>query len=309
MLDLRQLGYFVRVAELESVSRAAEALNITQSPLSRQIQDLEDRLQLQLFDRVKQRVRLTSDGRKFLPQAKALLEASSRCEAAAAALAAGQLGPVRVGYVDAAVHAGLVIKLLRDLREGSPDLRVELRSLRSASQLEMLDDGRIDLALTHSAPGPAAAQLKTHKLIDEPFVIAVPSGWRPSIRSLAGADLADLSLIAPPAHAGSKWRQDLLDACHAVGFEPDIRIEAADLATVLELVRGGVGAAIVQESVSLSEREGIRFYPTPPLFKLRLEIYASHRLTDERSETLCRWVQSTVLQPQRAQASAPSNAG
>lgn len=298
MLDLRQLGYFVRVAELGSVSRAAEALNITQSPLSRQIQDLEHRLQLKLFDRVKQRVRLTNDGRKFLPQAKALLEASKRCEAAAAALAAGQLGPVTVGYVDAAVHSGLIIKLLRDLSASSPALRVELRSLPSAAQLEMLSDGRIDLALTHAAPGPGATQLISHKLIEEPFVIAVPSGWRPAIRSLAAADLAELPLIAPPAHAGSKWRQNLVDACRAIGFEPDIRIEAADLATVLELVRGGVGAAIVQESVSLSAREGIRFYPTPPLFKLRLQIHASLRLADERSAALRRWVQPSVLQPQ-----------
>ncbi|ALL12957.1 LysR family transcriptional regulator [Caulobacter henricii] len=295
MLDLKQLSYFVIVAELESISRASVALNITQSPLSRQIQDLEDRLQLKLFDRVKQRVRLTSDGRKFLVQAKALLEASNRCEAAAAALAVGQVGPLRVGYVDAAVHAGLVTRLLHDLSVSSPALRVELRSLRSAAQLEMLDDGRIDLALTHSVPARAPELLTTYRLIEEPFVLAVPSCWRQSIRGPAAVDLADMPFIAPPLDERNTWRMNVLDACRAAGFEPDIRIEASNLATVLELVRGGVGAAIVQESVSLSGREGIRFYPLPPPFRLRLEIYASLRKTDERSQALRSWVQSARL--------------
>lgn len=295
MLDLRQLGYFVTTAELESISRAAEALNITQSPLSRQIQDLEARLELKLFDRVKQRVRLTSDGRKFLPQAKALLEAGRRCEAAAAALAAGQVGPVRVGYVDAAVHTGLVIRLLHDLRASAPDLRVELLSLRSAAQLEMLCDGRIDLALTHSAPAAAAGLLTTRKLVEEPYVFAVPGNWRPSLTSLAASDLADLPFIAPSAGVPNAGRQDVLDACRAAGFEPDVRIEASDLATVLELVRGGVAAAVVQESVSVEAREGIRFLPAPPLFKLRLELHASLRMTDERSEVLRQWVHAVAF--------------
>ncbi len=292
MLDLRQLRYFVAVAEFENVSRAAEALNITQSPLSRQMQDLEDRLGLRLFDRMKQRVRLTGDGRRFLVEARALLEASARCEQAAAALASGQTGPVRVGYVEGAVQTGLIGALLADLQADAPRLRVELRSLKSDAQIRMLRDGGLDLAFTHSAPASGDEELAARKLVEEPFVIALAEDWFPPKQALSIEDLGRIPFIAPPAETKARWRHDLLKACRSAGFEPDVRIEAEELATVLELVRSRAGAAVVQESASRNGVGGIRFYPPPPAFSLRLQVFAVHRRrTDRTAEPLTRWLE------------------
>ena len=92
MLDLRQLRYFVAVAEDEHVGRAAERLHISQSPLSRQIAQLEERLELQLFERSQQRIRLTADGRTFLAEARALLTHANRLESLARRLGRGDEG-------------------------------------------------------------------------------------------------------------------------------------------------------------------------------------------------------------------------
>ena len=90
MIDLRQLRYFEVVAEEEHVGRAAERLHISQSPLSRQIAQLEERLGLTLFERSQQRIRLTRDGQTFLAETKALLTHASRLESLGKRLGRGE---------------------------------------------------------------------------------------------------------------------------------------------------------------------------------------------------------------------------
>ncbi|MBO8044304.1 LysR family transcriptional regulator, partial [Pseudomonas aeruginosa] len=108
MLDLRQLRYFVAVAEDEHVGRAAERLHISQSPLSRQIAQLEERLELQLFERSQQRIRLTADGRTFLAEARALLTHANRLESLARRLGRGDEGGLCIGYLEYAMHSGVL---------------------------------------------------------------------------------------------------------------------------------------------------------------------------------------------------------
>lgn len=104
MLELRQLRYFVAVAETEHVGRAAERLHISQSPLSRQIAQLGKTLGLTLFERGQQRIRLTRDGQVFLAEARALLRHADRLENLGRRLGSGEEGGLCVGYVADAVH-------------------------------------------------------------------------------------------------------------------------------------------------------------------------------------------------------------
>ncbi len=90
MIDLRQLKYFVAVAEEEHVGRAAERLHISQSPLSRQISQLEERLGLMLFERNQQRIRLTADGQTFLAETRALLTHATGSNRSGAAWGGGK---------------------------------------------------------------------------------------------------------------------------------------------------------------------------------------------------------------------------
>ena len=126
MIDIRQLRYFVAVAEEEHVGRAAERLHISQSPLSRQIAQLEERLGLTLFERSQQRIRLTRDGQTFLAETRALLTHANRLESLGKRLGRGEEGGLCIGYIENAMHAGVLPNALRVLRVDRPNVHVAL---------------------------------------------------------------------------------------------------------------------------------------------------------------------------------------
>lgn len=152
MLDLRQLRYFVAVAEEEHVGRAADRLHISQSPLSRQIAQLEKNLGLTLFERSQQRLRLTSDGRVFLTEATALLRHADRLENLGRRLGRGEEGGLCVGYVGDAMHTGILPQALRALHDERPGIHVALYDLTAAQQFEGLRQRSLDIALVPEAP-------------------------------------------------------------------------------------------------------------------------------------------------------------
>jgi len=117
-LDLRLLVAFIAVAETENVGQAASRLHISQSPLSRQIIQLEAQLGLRLFERARQRMRLTDEGRLFLKEARSLVAHASEVEAAARSIALGETGHIAVGYVEAAMHSNVLPHALAGLQSG-----------------------------------------------------------------------------------------------------------------------------------------------------------------------------------------------
>src|ERR1700754_3405741 len=152
MLDIRQLHYFVAVAEEEHVGRAAERLHISQSPLSRQIAQLEERLGLVLFERSQQRIRLTRDGRTFLEETKAFLRHANRLESLGKRLGRGDEGGLCIGYVENAMHSGVLPQALRALRATRPNVHIALYNYQSAEQLEGLRERSLDIALVRDPP-------------------------------------------------------------------------------------------------------------------------------------------------------------
>ena len=267
MLDLQQLRYFIAVADTENVGQAAELLHISQSPLSRQVQQLESRLGLTLFAREKKRLKLTAAGREFLAEARALLAHAERVQQRAHDAATGQAGTLVVGYVAGAVHAGVLGDSLRVFQRVAPGGRLQLRSLRSVEQFEALRRGDLDVGFTYSAP-PAEAGLVSRLVADEPFMLAAPVDRVMHAGAMNGEPfIAPLSLPA---------REEMLSACAAIGWSIDIRCEAADPAAALGLVEAGVGLALVQASLARSAPAGVKLLPLPPEFAMRLRIHRVH---------------------------------
>lgn len=277
MLDLQQLRYFVAVADGEHVGRAAAQLHISQSPLSRRIQQLEASLGLALFERSRKRLRLTAAGREFLADARALIVSAARVEARARERAEGSAGTLVIGYVEGAVHAGVLPAALRAFRQQVPDARIELRAMRSTDQFAALLDHRIDLGFAYRA-AQASAGLLAHPLVDEPFVLCVPAASPWAAGRITGRRLDGAPFIAFPEALSPQTRADFLAACARAGFTPDIRFEATEPSVVLELVAAGLGCAAVQHSLRSRRLAGVRFRELPARFDARLRIFRlAHR--------------------------------
>ncbi len=250
MLDLRQLRYFVAVAEVEHVGRAAEQLHISQSPLSRQIAQLEERLGLQLFERSQQRLRLTSDGRTFLHEAKALLKHAERLESLGRRLGRGESGGLCIGYVSHAVHAGVLPDALRHVREQRPGIHIALYNLPPQEQFEGLRQRSLDIALVCEAPAADDQDLLASPVFSDPLYLALPASHPlASKASIEPEDLHEQDWIMVESQLQQHRRERFLADCVAAGFTPQIRLEAAEPLSALGLVSAGLGLALIPQSI------------------------------------------------------------
>jgi DNA-binding transcriptional LysR family regulator len=270
------------VAESENVGRAATLLNISQSPLSRQIMQLEAQLGLVLFERSKQRLRLTAEGREFLSEARELLAQSARLEAHGRQLGSGEAGTLRIGYVEGAVHAGVLSETLRSFRRTRPGLQLHLLSLRSHVQFEALRRQGLDFGFAY-APVPAAdPTLASQLLREETLLLALPPGdallEREAIRP---ADLDGTTWVTVVRQPDDTNRDAFLAACARAGFTPRIAYETADPLTSLGLVSAGLGYAVVQQSLKGIAPAGVGFRALP-WFDRRVAIHLAWRRADVR---------------------------
>ncbi|MCB1468995.1 MAG: LysR family transcriptional regulator [Rhizobiaceae bacterium] len=281
-MDLRQLRYFVTVARTGSVARAAEELNVSQSPLSRQIIQFEESLGFQLFERTKKRLVLSREGRTFLDGAAALLDSARQLDVLARDIAGGTTGRLRIGYVDGAVAAGLIgriIDSMTDQEEQDVPGRFEFRPMRSRPQLEAVDQHIIDLGLAYSLPEKLPERLTARLIIDEPLALAVPAGTFVQDAQIDPAMLDGRPWIAHPAAMNPALRERFMEHCASSGFTPDIRYEAADQALVLRLVAAGRGFALLQASAGAERDAAVDFYPAP-WFPMRVSLHALWRASD-----------------------------
>lgn len=229
MVEVRQLRYFVAVAEQEHFGRAAESLHIVQAAVSKQVARLERELGLTLFDRSHRRVRLTPDGQAFLPHARRALRGIDRAAAAAADLAAGNTGLLRIG---SSIGLGPRVEAaLAAVRNAYPGISLQVTTSASTTgHLAAVVDRDLDAAFV-AAPLQTPG-VRVHHLWDEPLLLAVPAARAGTAGELA--TLAELPL-ARYARADSPGTDDLVTAaCQAAGFTPrkgPILTRAQDLLT------------------------------------------------------------------------------
>lgn len=274
MLELWRLGYFVAVAEEENVGRAAARLGVSQSPLSQRIRELEAGLGLALFHRERKRLRLTADGRRFLDQARTLLAHAAGVEQQAHAAARGEGGRLSMGFVEGAVHAGVLARALRRFRQDRPGVGIELRTMRSGDQVQALRDGALDVGHIYTVPAEPSG-LRIALVAEEPYRVAIPADHPLAAESdLVEARLDGEAFIALPERGNPQARAEWIAACRATGFTPDVRVEAIEPATILGLVAAGVGLAMVQESLAATAPAGVVLRELPA-FPLRMRVFAA----------------------------------
>jgi len=248
LIDLRTLQQFVRVAESESISRAAEALHISASPLSRTILQLEARIGFALFDRVGRSLRLNNAGRELLVNARTLLLDNERLMLDLQRRAGGTGGTVVLGHMPGALYNGIIPDTARRVQAAHPSIRFQFESALESEQLEELRRGRFDLAVqTQDVADPALA---SSVFASERYVLLMPRDHPLAVAAEIPLNaLVEAEWVVTPERAGPSLRSAFTAACRRQGFEPRVACVAGDIISALALVAHGFGLCVAQESL------------------------------------------------------------
>ncbi len=263
-MELRHLRSFLVVAETLNVSRAAVRLHVSQPALSRQIQDLESDLGVQLFSREKGRVTLTDAGRALVEHARELLARSDNITSHVQAIARGECATVEVGYAPS-LAAELLPMVLQRLGQSHPSLNLRLHDLSSDEMNAELKAGTLHLAYTVGAGVLRESGLVKETLVSYPICVALSRGHPLARRrQVALRDLAQANLLGYARHAYPEyhpWLEGILAADH---LKPK-RMEEFDSASSLLLrLESGAGVALVPSSFACHTAERIVLLPVKP---------------------------------------------
>jgi len=256
MFTLDQARSFIAVAEQLHFGRAAEILNMTQPPLSRQIQKLERTIGVELLERDNRKVSLTAAGKAFLVEARKLVVSADRAPLTAQRIAAGRAGVLRIGFT-AASGFSLLGPLLSEIATGLPDVDVDLQELVTSEQVQALQEGDLDLGLAR--PPFDTDVLDSHLLLSENLRLAVPTGHPLDrlTRPVSAADLKDVPLIM---HSPTKARYFYDLAVRQVPIEHrNVVHTVSQILTMVALVAAGRGVAFVPESARMLAIDGVSF--------------------------------------------------
>jgi DNA-binding transcriptional LysR family regulator len=254
-VELRQLRYFVAVAEERHFGRAAKRLRLSQPPLSAQIKGLEEELGVKLFQRSTRQVALTDAGRTFLERAEGILEAVEEAKEAAKGADEGVRGRLEIGFISSAT-LGLLPPAIRLFRERFGGVEIELRELTSAQQIDALYAGEIRVGLVRlplRAPG-----LRFEPLQEESFLVALPSGHPlEALESVPLEAMVDQPLIFFTRQLMPSLHAQIVELFQRVGAFPNVVQHAVHLQTIVGLVASDVGLAILPEPAERLSREGV----------------------------------------------------
>ncbi|MET0267418.1 MAG: LysR family transcriptional regulator [Duganella sp.] len=279
-LELRQLRYFITVAEELHFGRAALRLHMTQPPLSQTIAALEELLGAMLFERNRRGVALTPAGTALLPEARRLLAQAQELPQLVQRAAAGEVGKLTLAFVSSADYSVLP-PFLQAYRAAYPQVQITLQEATSDVQLDDLLQQRIDAGLLiPPLPDKARTELDYLPVLREPLVLALPSAVlagipgaghpgaghpgaglpAPRRRGKISLDqLPALPLIIFPRAISPALYDAILSVFRDAGITPAIGQQAIQMQTIVGLVSAGMGMALVPQSVCNLKRPGVEY--------------------------------------------------
>jgi DNA-binding transcriptional LysR family regulator len=249
-MELRQLRYFIAVAEELSFTRAAERLNVSQPPLSMQIKALEEELGATLLNRTRRKVEITPAGMVLLESARKALGELRRATEAVALSAKGEARLIRLGFTGSVAMLDMFPRLMGAFRDRHPEISVELRHMATAAQLQALMDQELDVGILRppyyfqAPPG-----LIAHRIWRDKLAVFLPANHRlataPGAMNLA--QLSGESFVSVAPDIGCGLYDHFSTLCSETGFIPKVVQHARELGSVLSLVAAGIGVAILPE--------------------------------------------------------------
>jgi DNA-binding transcriptional LysR family regulator len=258
-MELRELRYFVAVAEEQSFIHAAKRLHMSQPPLSLQIKNLEKKLGIKLFERTARRVLLTDEGRILMDCAKTILDEVREVEDEVKGAGLGIGGKIEVGFISS-VALNLLPPAIRLFRERYEKVKVELRELSSEQQAEALYKGEIQVGLIRQPF--QAPYLETELVLEENLVLAMPADHPlSSLEQVPLEEIKDLPMVFFTRQLSPSLYARIVRLHRRADVFPTIVQDAAHLQTIIGLVASGAGLAILPGSAEWFVREDIVYRP------------------------------------------------
>jgi DNA-binding transcriptional LysR family regulator len=247
-MEFRQLRYFLVLAEELNFTRAAERLHISQPPLTRQIQQLEEFLGVELFLRTPRGVTLTEAGMAFLEEARKLEFLAEQAVVRTQLTSRGELGRIEIGIFGSAILS-VIPKLVLDFRKTHPKVSFGLHTLTKSEQIEALRERRLTIGFNRVFPDVPDMTVET--VLEERICVALFEGHPLTARHLLRVeDLQGEPLVLYPNIGRPSFADNVIALCRAAGFSPNIVFECEDVVTSIAMVSAGLGLCVVPESAA-----------------------------------------------------------
>jgi LysR family nitrogen assimilation transcriptional regulator len=305
-MDLKQLEYFVRVAELGSFTRASIVIDVAQPALSRQVRQLEVELRQNLLTRNGRGVTLTEAGKLLLEHGRGILHQVERAKEDLGRLRGALAGQVAVG-LPPSIAKRLAVPLARAFRQQLPLASLSITEALSGAMQEAVVAGRIDLALIHN-PSPSADIDSVVIFEEELFLVGPATATGTAAQDVSLQDIAAMPLVIPTK--ANSIRMLVESELANIGHRPTIAMEIDGVAAILDLVAEGLGTAVLSTTAVLTAPRPQAFSTrriVNPVLRSRLALAVSSQrpttLTQQATYKLIREVVSQTLSaslPERA---------
>jgi DNA-binding transcriptional LysR family regulator len=255
-MDLRRLRYFIAVAEELSFNRAARRLRIAQPPLSNQIKQLEGELGVVLFERTSRGVRMTEAGELLLEEARRIFVEVDQTVRTVQRVGHGEVGRLVLGFVPSASNEVLP-PILHAFRERFPEVELFLREMRPNRVVQLLHEKQIDVGFLYLPLEDASLNIEC--VSREPLVLALPEthplASEPQVELQA---IAEEPFILPARYPMPGLYGQVTEACRQAGFTPNaVQKDVWLMQTIVSLVAGGIGVALVPATLRNLRRRGV----------------------------------------------------
>ncbi|MFD2646105.1 LysR substrate-binding domain-containing protein [Pseudomonas japonica] len=258
MIELRQLRYFLALAEHLHFGKAAASLNLAQPSLSRQISSLEEAMGCALVLRSSRAVSLTAAGRELQRNAGQVLAGLESAIRASQAVARGERGELRIAFTSMVAWTDFP-RLIKAFSQAWPGVGLSLHELMPMELERSVLEGNNDVCLSFRQAGHEA--LRYQALHSEPLCIALPADHRLARRrDLRLDELSAEPFILVPRNTAPVLYDNIMAQCQAAGFDPQVRLYTQLQGTIVNLVAEGLGVSLVPSAMARSNLPGIRFF-------------------------------------------------
>lgn len=290
-MELRQLKYYIAVAEEGNFGAAAERLNISQPPITRQIRKLEEELQVILLKRTPKGAEVTPAGQAFLEGARQAMAQIARTVERSQAAQRGELGTLEVGYFGSPIYA-VIPQVLQHFRRAMPNVKVSLQRLTKSEQIAALKVGQIHIGFgRYYSPEPGIA---VEQILTEGLSVAVPESYDKELDPKSKLSLfTAMPIILFPRFGRPNFADEILSILKREGVDPVIANVTEDVRSALTLTAVGEGATIVPGTVSQFAWPGVRFIA---LEELSMECPVNYIYRKSDTSPILRAVQTTLRQ-------------